>query len=92
MIAVGFPDCTQKELAIVFMIVALGGMASRYSGFMVNHADIALPYAGTLFGISNMAASIPGFVAPLITKAITVNVSVRISSAALSACSGGDKV
>ncbi|KAK7069347.1 hypothetical protein SK128_009561 [Halocaridina rubra] len=39
----------------------LGGM---YSGFLSNHIDIAPPLAGTLMGITNTCATVPGIVVP----------------------------
>ena len=49
-------------LAITLMTVAsiIGAFAS--SGFAVNHLDLAPRHAGVLMGISNTAATIPGFV------------------------------
>lgn len=36
-----------------------------FSGYNTpNHADLAPAYAGTLFGITNMIGTIPGFLAP----------------------------
>jgi ACS family sodium-dependent inorganic phosphate cotransporter-like MFS transporter 5 len=41
------------------------------SGWLVNHLDIAPPYAGLLMGISNTFGTVPGFVAPQVTDMIT---------------------
>ena len=38
----------------------------------VNHADLAPAYTGLLFGITNMMANIPGFLAPEMVGAFTV--------------------
>ncbi|XP_065897730.1 sialin-like isoform X2 [Dysidea avara] len=40
------------------------------AGAVVNNLDIAPKYAGILFGIANIMASIPGFVGPQVAKAI----------------------
>ena len=45
--------------------VGFGGFA--FSGYNVNHLDIAPPYASVLMGITNMFATIPGIVSPLLT-------------------------
>ena len=50
----------------------------QYSGCMVNHVDIAPPFAGLLFGISNTAATLPGFMAPYAIGKLTTNVSARL--------------
>lgn len=41
---------------------------------MVNFNDIAGPYSGIVFGISNTFATIPGFIAPGLVGIITKNV------------------
>ena len=42
----------------------------------MNHVDIAPPFSGILFGISNTAATIPGIVAPYIVGVITSEASL----------------
>ena len=44
-------------------------------GFYFSHPDIAGPYAGSAFGITNTMAQIPGFVNPLLVAYLTPNVS-----------------
>ena len=44
-------------------------------GFYFSHADIAGPFAGSVFGITNTMAQIPGFVNPLLVAYLTPNVS-----------------
>ena len=41
------------------------------SGCNVNHLDIAPPYAGVLMGITNCAATIPGFAGPAVVGVLT---------------------
>lgn len=41
----------------------------------MNHADLAPAYTGLLFGITNMMANIPGFLAPEMVGAFTVEES-----------------
>lgn len=43
---------------------------------MININDIAGPYAGIIFGISNTIASIPGIVSPYIASALTPHVII----------------
>lgn len=42
-------------------------------GFNVNHLDIAPNFSGTLMGISNCLATIPGFLGPYIVGVLTTN-------------------
>lgn len=46
-------------------------------GFYFSHSDIAGPFAGSVFGITNTMAQIPGFVNPLLVAFLTPNVSYR---------------
>jgi MFS transporter, ACS family, solute carrier family 17 (sodium-dependent inorganic phosphate cotransporter), other len=52
----------------VFCItVAVGMGAFAWSGFAVNHLDIAPQHASILMGITNTFATIPGIVSPSLT-------------------------
>ncbi|XP_034196051.1 major facilitator superfamily transporter 9 [Osmia lignaria lignaria] len=53
--------------------IGLGGFA--WSGFGVNHLDIAPQHASVLMGIGNTIATLPGVVSPLITGYIVRNKS-----------------
>ena len=46
-----------------------------FAAVNVNHADLAPAYTGLLFGITNMAANVPGFLAPEMVGAFTVDES-----------------
>ncbi|KAL3318865.1 hypothetical protein Ciccas_002456 [Cichlidogyrus casuarinus] len=48
----------------------MGFLSFAASGYSVNIVDIAPQYAGTIFGISNTFATIPGFISPLIVAEI----------------------
>lgn len=48
--------------AVVYIAAALATSAFSQSGVYANHADIGPTIAGTLLGLSNTFASIPGFV------------------------------
>ena len=69
---VGYVGC-DKVLAIVFLCVACFGGGITMSGYNINHLDIAPKYAGILMGISNCAATIPGFAGPAVVGLLTEN-------------------
>ena len=48
----------------------MGGGGFAFSGFFVNHLDIAPPFAGILIGLSNTVATLPGIISPLLTGVI----------------------
>lgn len=62
---------TNKTLAIVGLTLAVGLGGFTWSGFPVNHLDIAPRYAGILFGVSNCLATIPGIFSPLLVGILT---------------------
>jgi MFS transporter, ACS family, solute carrier family 17 (sodium-dependent inorganic phosphate cotransporter), other len=53
--------------SMVCITIAVGLGAFAWSGFAVNHLDIAPQYASILMGFSNTWATIPGIVSPLLT-------------------------
>lgn len=75
LVVVAYAGCNQV-LAIVFLCAAVGLNGATYSGYMNSHLDIAHNYAGTLLGITNSFATIPGFLAPLAVGAL-INNNVR---------------
>lgn len=77
LIAMCFVEC-DKTLAIVVLCVAMGCNGAIYSGYMCSHQDLAPNLAGSLMGITNTVASIPGFVTPLVTGALTETVRPSI--------------
>lgn len=70
LIGVGFVGCNQI-LAVALIITAVGTSGISMAGWAVNHLDLAPPYAGTLMGITNMIATVPGFVGPSVVSAFT---------------------
>uniref|UniRef100_A0A336M251 CSON007770 protein n=1 Tax=Culicoides sonorensis TaxID=179676 RepID=A0A336M251_CULSO len=54
------------ELAVALLTVAVGINSATYLGFQVNHIDLAPNHAGTMMGITNCAANIMSFLAPLV--------------------------
>ena len=61
---------TNWLVAVVCLTFAVGGGGFAFSGFFVNHLDIAPPFAGILMGISNAVATLPGIISPLLTGVI----------------------
>ena len=53
--------------SMVCITIAVGLGAFAWSGFAVNHLDIAPQYASILMGIGNTIATIPGIVSPMLT-------------------------
>ncbi|XP_041372316.1 uncharacterized transporter slc-17.2-like [Gigantopelta aegis] len=73
LLALGRLDCTNQVSATMVLAAAVGFCGFQYSGFEVNHGDIAPQYAGTLYGIANTISTIPGIVAPSIAGMLTTN-------------------
>ena len=61
---------TNWLVAVVCLTLAVGGGGFAFSGFFVNHLDIAPPFAGILIGLSNTVATLPGIISPLLTGVI----------------------
>jgi ACS family sodium-dependent inorganic phosphate cotransporter len=58
---------TSQGLALLYITLGLGAVATSAAGFLVNHLDIGPRYAGVLMGITNTVGTIPGILAPVIT-------------------------
>ncbi|KAI0235353.1 Sialin [Lamellibrachia satsuma] len=71
LVATGYVTCATPYLGVVLLATAVGFSGFQYSGFLINHVDIAPPFAGLLFGISNTAATLPGIIAPYTIGKIT---------------------
>ena len=76
LIGTGYVTCENPYIAVGILCFAVGMSGFQYPGCMVNHVDIAPPFAGILFGISNTCATIPGVLAPYAIGRITAKVSV----------------
>uniref|UniRef100_A0A1A9W4V1 Sialin n=1 Tax=Glossina brevipalpis TaxID=37001 RepID=A0A1A9W4V1_9MUSC len=59
--------------SVVCITIAVGLGAFAWSGFAVNHLDIAPQHASVLMGIGNTFATIPGIVSPMLTGHLVVN-------------------
>ncbi|GFO11407.1 vesicular glutamate transporter 1 [Plakobranchus ocellatus] len=71
LIGTGFMECDQQVGAVIMLTISVGLCGFHFSGFFINHGDIAPAFAGTLFGISNTFATIPGILSPYIVSAMT---------------------
>ncbi|XP_037809154.1 sialin [Lucilia sericata] len=59
--------------SVVCITIAVGLGAFAWSGFAVNHLDIAPQHASVLMGIGNTFATIPGIVSPMLTGYLVQN-------------------
>ncbi|KAL2725286.1 vesicular glutamate transporter 22 isoform X3 [Vespula squamosa] len=73
MTSTAFVSTTVGAVICITIAVGLGGFA--WSGFGVNHLDIAPKHASVLMGIGNTIATLPGVVSPIITGYIVQNKS-----------------
>ncbi|XP_033188462.1 vesicular glutamate transporter 1 isoform X2 [Bombus vosnesenskii] len=73
MTCTGFILTPTGVVICITIAVGLGGFA--WSGFGVNHLDIAPKHASVLMGIGNTVATLPGVVSPIITGYIVQNKS-----------------
>lgn len=71
----GFVTCHNPYVAVAVLSLAVGFSGFQYPGVMVNHVDIAPPFAGVLFGISNTVATLSGVFAPYVIGRLTINSS-----------------
>ena len=75
LIALSFLTCSHSTLAVAILTVGVTLSGSAYTGFLVNHMDLAPRYAGTLLGLTNSVGASAGFVAPYVAAVLTTNVS-----------------
>jgi len=71
LIGLGYVDCSQPAVAITLLVLAVSLTGTQYSGWIVNHMDIAPAFAGILFGISNSIAAVTGFLSPVVAGMLT---------------------
>ena len=70
LVITGYVGC-DHVLAVTFLTLSVGCCGFALSGYNVNHLDIAPRFAGILMGITNMAATVPGFVSPVLVGQLT---------------------
>lgn len=73
LIALGYVDPTQPDLAVTLLTLAVGFNAATFVGFQVNHIDLAPKHAGTMMGITNGAANILSIIAPIVVGLIVTD-------------------
>ncbi|KAL8592937.1 hypothetical protein ACOMHN_050764 [Nucella lapillus] len=73
MVAAGYVMTPAAAIACLTIAVGIGGLA--WSGFSVNHLDIAPQFASILMGLSNTFATLPGIISPILTGAIVTDQS-----------------
>ncbi len=66
---------SSKIGAVTLVTISVGFSGLIQAGPSTNQIDLAPQFAGVLMGISNMAGTIPGIVAPLVAKTIAHTVS-----------------
>jgi ACS family sodium-dependent inorganic phosphate cotransporter-like MFS transporter 5 len=71
LIGLSFVDCSQTGIAVALLVLAVTVAGFVYSGYFVNHMDIAPQYAGTLMGIANGLSASAGFLAPYVASVVT---------------------
>ncbi|XP_014675000.1 PREDICTED: sialin-like [Priapulus caudatus] len=74
LVAVAYVGCNNM-LAVACLTMAVGMSGFVASGYNVNHLDIAPLHAGTLMGITNTLATLPGIFSPLVVGVLTANPS-----------------
>ncbi|CAL4102694.1 unnamed protein product, partial [Meganyctiphanes norvegica] len=62
-----------RQLAVFLLCIAIGATGTTFCGHLCAFQELAPNFAGTLTGISNTFATIPGFLAPIMTGAIINN-------------------
>ncbi|XP_074656227.1 sialin-like isoform X5 [Tubulanus polymorphus] len=70
LIGLSFVKCNTTE-AVLVLTLAVSLNSATIASAAVNHLDIAAVYAGTLMGISNSFATIPGMVGPYVVGLLT---------------------
>lgn len=60
-------------LGVVLMTTAITAIGGMFCGFLSNHIDISPNFAGTLMGITNTVATIPGIAVPFVVNVLTTH-------------------
>ena len=70
-----------KDVTGNIILLTLGMSGHHFAatgGYYLSHSDVAGPFSGTLFGITNTMAQIPGFANALIVAHLTPNVTFNL--------------
>lgn len=81
LVGAGYVPCGKPYVAVAMVTVAVGMCGFHYAGLYINYIDIAPPFAGVLFGMSNTFGALAGVVAPYVVQLITASVSTRLYDA-----------
>ena len=66
--------CQMKVAHVVILAIGLSiHRISLTGGYYFSHSELAGPYSGVLFGVTNTFAQIPGFITPLLVSTMTPN-------------------
>lgn len=60
-------------IGVVLMTTAITAIGGMFCGFLSNHIDISPNFAGTLMGITNTVATIPGIAVPFVVNELTTH-------------------
>ena len=71
-------SCSDATWAVVLLTLGVALSGSSYTGFLVNHMDLAPKYAGTLLGLTNSLSATSGFIAPYVAAVLTSNVRSEV--------------
>ncbi|KAJ8307792.1 hypothetical protein KUTeg_014657 [Tegillarca granosa] len=66
-------QATDRYVAVILLTLGSGFSGLCQAGVFSNHVDFAPKYAGVIYGITNMAATIPGLIAPIVAGILTSN-------------------
>lgn len=72
MALITFVGC-QRYLGASLLCIAVACHGAMFSGFVINHMDIAPKFAGTLMAFTNVAGTISGIIVPVFVGSITNN-------------------
>jgi len=76
LIVIGFLGCN-RILVVSAVVISIGACGLAWSGFGANHLDLAPKHAGTLMGLTNTLATVPGILGPQVVGAFTYHESTR---------------
>lgn len=78
-IGLSFVTCQYPIVGIILLVIGISFSAMCWGGgHLVNINDIAGPFSGILFGISNTIATLSGILAPYLVGVVTASVIIYI--------------
>lgn len=63
-----------KVAALIYFTLAMASMGAYYAGAQANFLDLCPNYSGALMGLVNGSGAICGFLVPVMTSMLTINV------------------